>query len=29
MIGGPDLKVTGVRGDGSRRVILDGEHRAL
>jgi leucyl aminopeptidase (aminopeptidase T) len=29
MIGGPDLTVTGVRSDGSRRVILEGEHRAL
>jgi leucyl aminopeptidase (aminopeptidase T) len=29
MIGGPDLTVTGVRSDGSRRVILEGEHWAL
>jgi hypothetical protein len=26
MIGGPDVTVTGVRSDGSRRVILAGEH---
>lgn len=29
MIGGPELTVTGVRGDGSRRVVLDGERWAL
>jgi aminopeptidase len=29
MIGGPDLTVTGVRRDGSRRTILDGERWAL
>jgi aminopeptidase len=29
MIGGPNLTVTGIRGDGSRHVILEGEHWAL
>jgi aminopeptidase len=29
MIGGPDLTVTGIRADGSRHVILEGEHWAL
>ena len=29
MIGGPDLRVTGVRGDGARRVVLEGERWAL
>jgi aminopeptidase len=29
MIGSPELTVTGVRADGSRRVILDGERWAL
>lgn len=29
MIGAPDLTVTGVRSDGERRVILDGEHWML
>jgi len=29
MIGSPELRVTGVRADGSRRVILDGERWAL
>jgi aminopeptidase len=29
MIGSPDLTVTGVRADGSRRVILEGERWAL
>jgi aminopeptidase len=29
MIGAPDLTVTGIRSDGSRRVILEGEHWAL
>jgi hypothetical protein len=29
MIGGPELMVTGVRGDGSRRTILEGERWAL